>query len=157
MYRYNSNRLRAPARNPKAREMLKTILIVLLLIAVAFLSIRGIPAIRFQGDARALYLRRVQTECTRAMELSTTLSRTGGTNVGTVAKIRSAIYAMETVNDLSNATGAGYLVQEDWFTALYEDVEAYSNKTIAGMTTADEQTMLYNSLKVLNEQLQQIK
>ncbi len=140
--------------SPQARERFKTILIVLLLAAVVALAVAGVPAMRFRSEMRSIYLQRIRSECSSALTQASSLSRTAGASTSSrLAQIRSCIYGMQTLSQMSVAASAGAIISEDWFRALYDTIDQYNTLLITGMTTSDLQTSLYNSLSVLQEQL----
>lgn len=156
MYRYSANRARGNTGAPGMKERGKTVLIVLLMIAVIAGAVYAVPALRFRKEAENLFVARIQLECGNALDLSASLSRTAGaSSTTTLSRIRSSVYAMETMNSLSvGLDGAqGYIISEDWFTNLYGIIDAYANQLLTGMTTSEQQTALYNALQTLNEQL----
>lgn len=145
----------APIGNPRVRERLKTLLIIILLIAVGFLSWRGIPAMRFQSEAQSLFIARIRTECSTAISLASSLSRTAGASTSaSLAKIRSNIYGMKMLSDMSASTGSGVIIAEAWFTTLFDAIDSYYTMLNTGTATSDQQTSLYNNLNVLSDQLQ---
>ena len=156
MYRYSPNRMRGNTGAPKLRERLKSILLVVLAAALAAALIYGIPAMRYRSEADELYVARIQLECGNAISLTNSLSRTAGANSSvTLGRLRSCVYAMETINSLSvGLNGAsGWIIQEEWFTSLYSIIDAYATQLLTGMTTTEQQTSLYNALLTLSEQL----
>ncbi len=156
MYRYSTNRARGNTGAPGLKERAKTLLIIVLLAALVVGLIVGVPAVKFKNDARQLYLARIQLECGNALDLSGSLSRTAGTSsTSTLSKIRSYVYAMETINSLSVGMDGsnGYIISEDWFTNLYSIIDAYTSQLLTGMNTSEQQTSLYNSLQTLSQQL----
>ena len=123
------------------------------------LAIFGGRAMGFQADAHTTFVRRIQTECNDALALTSSLSRTAGANsADTLGRIRSHLYAMDTINQLNvGLQGAGgYLVNNDVFTALYAVLDEYSDKLITGMQTGDLQTTLTNSLTELSNLVHQL-
>ena len=156
MYRYSPNRMRGATGAPKLRERVKTIMLAALIVALVVLAVVGVPAMRFRSEAKELFIARIQLECGNALSLTNSLSRTAGANsAATLGRIRSCVYAMETINSLSVGLSgsAGWIIQEDWFTSLYGMIDSYSSQLLTGMTTSEQQTALYNALQTLSEQL----
>lgn len=138
---------------PRMKDRIRNIVLVLLAVACILLSIFGGRAMGFQSEAHITFVRRIQTECNDALSLTSSLSRTAGANsAATLGRIRSHLYAMDTINQLNvGLQGAGgYLVNNDVFTQLYALLDDYSNKLITGMQTGDLQTELTNSLTNLS-------
>ncbi len=138
---------------PRMKERIRNILLLLLTVACILLAIFGGRAMGFQADAHTTFVRRIQTECNDALSLTSSLSRTAGANsAATLGRIRSHLYAMDTINQLNvGLQGAGgYLVNNDVFTQLYALLDDYSDKLITGMQTGDLQTELTNSLTNLS-------
>lgn len=137
---------------PRMKDRIRNIALAVLLVACILLGIFGGRAMSFQADAHTTFVRRLQTECNDALNLTTSLSRTAGANsAATLGRIRSHLYAMDTINQLNvGLQGAGgYLVNNDQFTLLYAMLDEYSDKLITGMQTGDLQTALTNSLTEL--------
>lgn len=137
---------------PRLQERIRNILLIVLVVACILLAIFGGRAMGFQNDASATFVRRLQTECNDALSLTGSLSRTAGANsAATLGRIRSHVYAMDTINQLNvGLQGAGgYLVENDVFTQLYSLLDDYSDKLITGMQTGDLQTELTTSLTTL--------
>ena len=157
MYRNMAyNRMKTNAGSPRWVVRFKNIVLLLLLLAVIVLSIFGGRAMAFRNDAKHLFISKIQLECGNALTLTNSLSRTAGaSSSATLGRIRSHVYAMETINSLSvGLEGAsGWLISEDWFTTLYGVLEEYSQKLITGMTTGDQQTALLGALQTLYDQL----
>lgn len=144
---------------PRMQERIRNILLAVLLVACILLAIFGGRAMGFQADAHTTFVRRIQTECNDALALTSSLSRTAGANsADTLGRIRSHLYAMDTINQLNvGLQGAGgYLVNNDVFTALYAVLDEYSDKLITGMQTGDLQTALTNSLTELSNLVHQL-
>ena len=141
-----------PSASPRMKERIRNILLLVLVAACVLLSVFGGRAISFQNDAHTTFIRRMQTECNDAISLTASLSRTAGANsAATLGRIRSHVYAMDTINQLNvGLRGAGgYLVDNDVFTQLYSVLDVYSDKLITGMQTGDLQTELTTALNNL--------
>ncbi|MGN0747127.1 MAG: hypothetical protein ACI4ML_10665 [Aristaeellaceae bacterium] len=131
---------------------IRTALILVLLAAVILLAIFGGRAMSFEAETRSTFVHRMQTECNDALSLTTALSRTAGaSSSATLGKIRSHVYAMDTINQLNVGLGGNYLISNDTFTSLYAIIDDYSNRLITGMVTGDSQTALANALTSLQE------
>lgn len=150
-HRYTS---RAGGLNPQGnrlKERLRTGLILLLVAAVVLLAVFGGRAMAYRSEAHTTFVSRMQTECGNAISQTSSLSRTAGANSSaTLGRIRSHIYAMDTINQINvGLDGDGYLVSNDQFTALYELLDEYVTTLTTGMATGDLQTSLTNSLNEL--------
>lgn len=150
-HRYTS---RAGGLNPQGnrlKERLRTGLILLLVAAVVLLAVFGGRAMAYRSEAHTTFVSRMQTECGNAITLTSSLSRTAGANSSaTLGRIRSHIYAMDTINQINvGLEGGGYLVGNDQFTALYALLDEYVTTLTTGMATGDLQTSLTNSLNEL--------
>ncbi|MBR4081000.1 MAG: hypothetical protein IKK21_04375 [Clostridia bacterium] len=161
MYRNTAyNRMTTNAGAPRWVTRFKNLLLLFLLVAVILLAVFGGRAMMYRNDANHLFISKIQLECGNALTLTNSLSRTAGaSSSATLGRIRSHVYAMETINSLSvGLEGAsGWLISEDWFTTLYGVLEEYSQKLITGMTTGDQQTALMNALQTLYDQLDTIQ
>lgn len=152
MYQHYMSRKETPQALPNTlRERIRTGIILLLAVAVIVLGIVGGQAIAFRNEFRSVLVHRMQTECADALELTDDLSRTAGANsAATLGRIRSHVYAMETINQLNVGLRAGdYLVPPETFAALYTTLNGYSDKLITGMQTGDQQTTLTAQLEAL--------
>ena len=99
-------------------DVFSSIVTLLLLVAVIGLGIFGGNAMKYQSSAHDLFVRKLQVECSTALQLCNTLSRTAGSgSSGTLGKIRQHIYGMQTINDLNVGLSgsSGWLVQETYF------------------------------------------
>ena len=132
------------------KSRLKDLLILLLIGGLAAALILGIPAIQQRNGTRLLYIQRIQTECDEAIRQTSTLSRNAGADsAAMLAKIRSNLYAIRTVNALNNAQGGGLLVSEDQILTLQNTVDRYLNYLTTGMETGEYQTNLQTALEEL--------
>lgn len=126
---------------------IRNIVMLVLVLAVILLAVFGGRAISYQAESHTTFVRRVQTECNDALSLTSALSRTAGaSSSATLGKIRSHVYAMDTINQLNMGLDGTYLVGNDVFTNLYAIIDDYSNRLITGMVTGDQQTALTNAL-----------
>ena len=140
------------------RSRLKDLLILLLVGMLIAALVIGIPALRQNSETRALYIQRIQTECDEAIRLTSTLSRNAGADSAAIlARIRSNLYAVRTVNVLSTAQGNGVLVDEDRLMTLQNTVDRYLEYLTTGMDTGEYQTSLQSALEELQEILSTLK
>ncbi len=144
---------------PRMKERIRNILLLVLTVACILLAIFGGRAMGFQAEANTTFIRRMQTECNDALALTSSLSRTAGANSSaTIGRIRSHVYAMDTINQLNVGLQGpgGYLVSTEVFTSLYGVLDEYSDKLITGMQTGDLQTQLTTSLSDLANLVNQL-
>lgn len=137
---------------PRLRERIRNILLIVLAAACILLAIFGGRAMSFQSDARTTFIRRMQTESNDALSMTSSLSRTAGANTSaTLGRIRSRVYAVDTINQLNLGLDneAGYLIGNDVFTNLYALLDDYADKMITGTQTGDVQTSLTTALTEL--------
>ena len=143
----------------RLKDRIRMGMMLVLLLAVILLSIFGGQAMRFKADTHTTFIRRMQTECNQALSLTSSLSRTAGASTSaTLGRIRSCIYAMDTLNQIHVGldVSEGYIVSNDVFTNLYAVLDDYSDKIITGMVTGDQQTALTTILTSLQEQVNRL-
>ena len=161
MYRNSAyNRMTTPQGAPRWMARFKNILLMALIVAVVALSVVGVRGATYRSEANRLFISKIQLECGNALQLTNSLSRTAGSSSSlTLGRIRSHVYAMETLNSLSvGLEGAsGWLISGDWFTTLYGVIEEYYQKLITGVVTGDQQTALLTALQTLYDQLEAIQ
>lgn len=154
-HRYTARSGGLQGNTSKMRERIRTGAILVLTLAVILLAIFGGRAMSFQADTHTTFVNRMKTECSNALTLTGSLSRTAGANTSaTLGRIRSHLYAMDTINQISvGLEGGSYLVDNDVFTDLYAVLDDYANKLITGMMTGDLQSSLTNDLTALLEKV----
>ncbi|MGN1021175.1 MAG: hypothetical protein ACI4O7_12480 [Aristaeellaceae bacterium] len=154
MYQHYMSR-KGSSMQPSGNTLLnrvRSVLILVLLAAVILLAVFGGKAMSFEAETRSTFLQRMQTECNDAVSLTTALSRTAGaSSSATLSKIRSHVYAMDTINQLNVGLGGDYLISNDTFTNLYAIIDDYFNRLITGVVTGDSQTSLANALTSLQQ------
>lgn len=154
MYQHYMSR-KGSSMQPSGNSLLNRVrnaLILVLLAAVILLAIFGGRAISIETETRSTFVHRMQTECNDAVSLVTALSRTAGaSSSATLGKIRSHVYAMDTINQLNVGLGGDYLIGNDTFTSLYAIIDDYFNRLITGVVTGDSQTALANALTSLQQ------
>ena len=149
MYQRYTSRAAGPVQTGGSRMVtrIRNIVTLLLLVAVIVLAVFGGRAMNYQTESHTTYVRRMQTECNDALELTSALSRTAGaSSSATLGRIRSYVYAMDTINQLNLSLEGRYLVGNDVFVNLYSIIDDYYNRLITGMVTSDQQTALTNAL-----------
>ena len=142
------------SRSQVLRGRLKNALILLLVAAVIGLAVTGVPAILARQDERTLILQRMQGECDEAVRQTTSLSRNAGADSSAIlARIRSNLYAIRSLNALSESSGYGAPVSEDTLMTLQNLVDRYLTYLTTGMDTGEYQTNLQNTLDALQLQI----
>lgn len=137
---------------------MRTVLLVLLTIAVVLLAIFGGSAIAYRNKCDPTFIQTMQTECEESISAATTLSQSvGGKDYDNVilSRIRAHISAIETINELRGTFegGEGYFVEPAVFTNLYRIIDDYyANKGMGSATSADLDK-LKQALNALNADL----
>lgn len=135
-------------------ERVRSVLLILLTVALVGVSIAGGQAIAFRGKAGDVIVARMLTECNEAVNQVNTLSRYGGSDSAVlVGKIRACIHAMDVCNNLYASYYSSQVVHQGTFTTLYNTIDSYMAKLKNGTTTMEEQTNLINDLTALQTQL----
>ncbi len=133
----------------RMKDRIRTVVILLLVAAVAVLGIVGGRAITYRQETHAALIGTLQTECNSALTLSNSLSRTAGSDSASIlGRIRSHVHTADTINQLNLGLEGGnqYLVQPALFTSLYGVLDAYSDTLRTGMATGELQTELVAQL-----------
>ena len=132
------------------RSRLKDLIILFLAAGLAAALFFGIPAMQQRGEARSLYIQRIQSECEDAIRQTSSLSRNAGADSAAIlARVRSNLYAIRTVNSLSASQRIGTLVSEDQIVTLLNTVDRYLTYLTTGMDTGEYQTNLQTALEEL--------
>ena len=138
------------------RNRIKNIVILVLLAGIITVTVIALPAIQSRSGARGLYIQRMQNEIATAVRLTTSLSRNAGASSAAIlAQIRSNVYAISTVNQMSIASegASGRLIPEEELTSLQSSIDNYLQFLTTGMDTGEYQTNLQNSLNTLQVQI----
>ena len=139
-------------------ERVRTIAIILLLVALIGVGIAGGQAIAFRADADDMLRQRMLTECNEAVNQVNTLSRYGGSDsAALIGKIRACVHAVDAYNNLHASLYGGMLVPADTFTRVYDTIDSYMSKLKNGTTTMEEQTNLLTDLTELQTRLQSLQ
>ena len=159
MYRRYSQTGDAPINSSQRfRNRLKNAIILLLVLALAALSVWAFPAVRNREGNRTGLVQRVQAECGEAIRQTATLSRNAGADSAAIlARIRSNVYAIRVINALGNASGFGFLVSEESVMSIQNLVDRYLSYITTGMDTGEYQTNLQNALSELQTDLERIQ
>lgn len=149
--RYAHSRSGAARGAEHARiEKVRSILLILLTVALIGVGIAGGQAIAFRGKAGDVIIARMVTECNEAVNQVNTLSRYGGSDSAVlVGKIRACIHAMDVLNGVYASYYGGQVVHQGTFTSLYNTIDSYMAKLKNGTTTMEEQTNLLGDLTAL--------
>ena len=140
------------------RNRLKNLVILVLIIALAALSVWAFPAVQNRDGNRAGMVQRIQSECSEAIRQTSTLSRNAGADSAAIlARIRSNVYAMRVINALGNSSGFGFLIPEENVMTIQNLVDRYLSYITTGMDTGEYQTSLQNALMELQGILDQIQ
>lgn len=131
-------------------DRIRSILLILLTVALVGVGIAGGQAIAFRAKAGDALVARMVTECNEAVNQISALSRSGGSDSAVlVGKIRACIHAMDACNELHASYYGGQVIQQSAFTNLYNTIDSYMAKLKNGTTTMEEQTNLLNDLTAL--------
>ncbi len=139
------------------RNRVKNLILLLLVAALAAMTVIAVPAIQSRSGARSLFIQRMQNEISTAARLATSLSRNAGASSAAIlAQIRSNIYAISVTNELSiGMEGAsGRLISEDVLTGLQTSIDSYLAFLTTGMDTGEYQTSLQNALDALEIEIE---
>ena len=132
------------------RDRVRTVLILVLLVALVAMGIYGGQAVRYRAEARSLLVSTMQTESNEAVSLANSLSRTaGGNSAATLGRIRASVRAMETANRMKGNLDGKFFLPEETFLDIYTILENYSNRLLTGMNTGDLQGELQAALEAL--------
>ena len=157
MYRNVPKAMGGRTRDLRTRNRVKNVVLLLLVAACAFLFFSGRDDAGYHADAWQLYRQRALSECNSAVTLCNNLSRTGGSSTAdTLGGIRSRIYAISTISELSAALGGSRerLVDTSWFTQINGLLDAYYSQLQTGaLNTSNLQNDLYAILTQLQLQL----
>ena len=144
----------------RKKSMVKNIVIIFLVAVIGALCVVGIPALQAQKDSHNVYVQMIQTECEEAVKLTTSLSRNAGSDSAAIlARIRSHVYAMRSINRVSMAQdgAAGQLISEEVFDGLLAMLDSYLAFLTTGMDTGEYQSNLQTSLDTLQSEMQNLK
>ena len=140
------------------RNRIKNILILLLLVAVITLLVISIPMFRDRTETQALYIQQIQSECDEAARQTASLSRNAGADSAAIlARVRSNVYAIRVLNNVSTASGGKQLLEDERLMTLQNTVDRYLSFLTTGMDTGEYQTGLQTSLAELQEIIQTLR
>lgn len=136
-------------------DRVRSIAIILLVVALVGVGIVGGQAIVFRGKCQESMLSHAMTECGDAINQVNTISRSGGSDTAALlGKIRANIRAVDLLSEMSRSLYGRELVPTASFTELYDIIDSYSAKLKNGSATIEELTNLADRLAVLQAMLQ---
>lgn len=135
-------------------DRVRSILIILLVVALLGVGIAGGQAIAFRGECRESILACALTECGDAVAQVNTLSRSGGSDTPEMlGKIRANVHAVDMLSSMNVSFFGKELVPATVFMELYSIIDSYSAKLKNGSATIEELTNLSDRLTELQTQL----
>lgn len=136
-------------------DRVRTILIILLAVALLGVGIAGGRAMAFRDQADKSIIARMVSECGEAVSQINTLSRYGGSDsAALIGKIRANVHAVDAYNSLHTSLYGSQLVPQNVFAGIYTNIDSYMGKLKNGTATIEEQTNLANGLTALQTLLQ---
>lgn len=139
-------------------ERVRSIAIILLVVALVGVGIVGGKAMDFRGKSEEALVARAVIECGDAVSHVNTLSRSGGSDTAAVlGKIRANVHAVELLSGLCLSLHGHEIAPATSFTELYSIIDSYSAKLKNGSATIDELTNLSNRLATLQTLLQEVQ
>ena len=124
MYRRYTNMDReGVSPNRFKQTLVRDIIIVLLLAALAVLLIKAIPAFNYQEKEKSLYIRNMISEYSEANRSVIALSSYGKET--SEAEIRSHLSAIQALNNMYQAQSGQYLVSEEVIARCIDTVDQY--------------------------------
>ena len=142
------------------RNRIKNVLIFLLIAALIAGAVIAIPLFQRANEQRELWIRRIQNEASEAVNQAPALSRNAGADSAAIlARIRSNLYAIRVINDLSMAQDGvtGRFLEDETMATLQSSVDNYLSYLTRGMDTGEYQTNLQNNLNALQAQVSDLK
>lgn len=137
-------------------ERVRSIVIILLVVALAGVGIAGGQAIAFRSECRESIAARALVECGDAVSQVNTMSRSGGSDTAALlGKIRANVHAVELLSSMSVSLYGRELAPATIFIELYSIIDSYSAKLKNGSAAIEELTNLSDRLTVLQELLQE--
>ena len=138
----------------RARGIAILVLAVALAVALALL----LPYTGDRGKAHGFHVSQMVEECNSAVATTKKLSRTASiSSYDALARVRSNIYAIDTLNRAEHEITGKYLVPADIFPGLYELLDTYNGKLITGSQTGDLQTQLTGDLDQMHALIMQLQ
>lgn len=139
-------------------DRVKSIAIILLLVALLGVGIAGGQAIAFKNDMRELMIARATTECASAVGQVNTMSRSGGSDTaGALGKIRANVNAVDVLSGISQSLYGQAFAPQAVFTDLYAIIDSFSAKQLKGSNATEELTNLGAGLANLQTLLKEAR
>lgn len=138
---------------------IRNLIILVLFLLLSSLCIISIPALTNNREMRLTYIHRMQTECEEAVRITNTLSRNAGADSSSMlAKVRSNVYCIETLNELSvNLSGInGTLIGDALVTNIKANIDTFLNNLTTGMDTGEQVTNLQGAMNNLLETISKL-
>ena len=136
------------------RNRIRDIVILLLAAGLATLAVFAVPAFQYRADERAILVQKMQSECGKALNITSVLSRTGGQDsYQRLAEIRSYLYSIRTMNEVYRSQTLDSLLPDEEIQTLLSMVDNYLQYLNKGMDTGEYQTSLQNTLTNLQTEL----
>ncbi len=150
MYRRytNVNREGAPLNQIK-QIRIRDVIIVLLLAAVVFLTIRTITDLNSQGEEKTLYIRKINSEYNLATEKMAGLR---GDYTQELAEIRGHLYAIKTLNDMYLIKEKQVLIPDEKLEQCISIIKEYFKDDATGGRNL---TTVLSNLRIAMDQLQE--
>ena len=134
------------------RNRIKNFLILILLAALAAMTVITLPLIRGRDNNRNLYIQQIQRECKDAYNDTASLSRTAGADSAAIlSRVRSNIHTIRAINNLNNAEGGRQMLEDERLLTTQNIVDRYLAYLTTGMDTGEYTTSLQTSLQELQE------
>ncbi len=160
MERWENRYTHARSRGARAAEhsrldRVKSILIILMAVALLGVGIAGVQAIRFRGEAADRMIARAVTECGEAVsQVASLSSRTGGSETPSeLSRIRGNVNAVNALNSTYRALYGRELVPQSAIDGLNTVIDNYFIKLKNGSSPTEEIANLADGLAALQSLL----
>lgn len=143
--------------SPRPRQSMLIVIIVILMAAVAFLSISYMRANNYRSAVEQQFTKRINSAVIDAIEQVNRLS--GGVQANSASRlavVRQYVYSIDQYNQISTSISgeAGRLVPQEAIIALYDDLDTYDKLVqTATSSTLEIRTTLLTHLTALKELL----
>ena len=149
--RYAHNQGASRAGDPTRGDRIRTIVLILLAVALVGVTIVGGQAMAFRSKAHDTFIYRMRTECNQAVDRASLLSRNNGSETPEIlGEIRAHVHSVDAINEMhSNLHGGDYLIPAQTFDTLETLLASFSQKLRNGSPTIDVQAELISALDAL--------
>lgn len=155
-YAHNQGGVR-PADRTRG-DRVRSLLLILMVVALAGVSIVGAQAIAFRSGAGQEIVDQIRYECSLTVNMTKDLSRSGGSETAEIlGRIRSGVHAVDVLNELNNKLYGSYLLPVSAFDELENIISSYHARLRNGSTTIDVQTELTSALTSLSTLIDGLK